>query len=59
MLDQSMQRQSAGCPRCGAGPEKICTHRVGGMERGYVQILRCDSCGYSSHNDLIRRVQEN
>lgn len=53
MLANSQMRQR-GCPRCGAGPDKVVTQRVSALERGYVSISQCEVCGYSTHQTVAQ-----
>jgi len=53
MLDRAQERQSDTCLRCGAGPERLVTQRVSGLERGYVRITQCQACGHSTHQSIL------
>lgn len=52
MLAWPKLQQQEDCPRCGAGPEKLVTQRVSGMERGFVRITQCQACGHSTHSNV-------
>ena len=55
MLDRTRQ-QHDGCPRCGAAPERTVTRRVAGMERGFVHVFECQSCGYVTCKDVPQQA---
>ena len=54
LLQSTSSQRPDTCPRCGADPDKIYNQRVAGLERGYVNILQCQACGYS---DLRKEPQ--
>jgi hypothetical protein len=51
MLDRTTRKQDDACKRCGAGPVIMVVGRVGRLDRGHVDIYRCDACGHLSQRD--------